>query len=133
MMLAFSIRGALCAAALVLLAAPVAGSKPEVLGVTPGEVQRLLSAEAPPLLLDVRSEAEFRAGHIAGATHIPHDEIAARIGEIQVPEAGVIVYCHKGPRARIAEKTLLEQGIARVLHLQDGFSGWEAAGFPVER
>lgn len=133
-MLAFSVRRALGVVGVVLFAAAsVAFAGPDVPSVAPAEVQRLLGAEAPPLLLDVRSEAEFRAGHIPGAVHIPHTEVAARIGEIRVPEAGVVVYCQKGPRARSAEQTLREHGVERVLHLQDGFSAWQAAGLPVER
>jgi phage shock protein E len=111
----------------------VACSSGGVSSVNVSEVETLRSAAAPPMVLDVRSEAEYRAGHIAGAIHVPHDELAARMGEIAVPEGGVIVYCQKGPRARKAEQVLLEHGVARVMHLEDGFSAWEAAGLPVQR
>ena len=134
MMAALSIRSALCALGLVLFwAAASASSQTEVPSVSVSEAQQLRTAAAPPLLLDVRTEAEFRAGHIAGAVHIPHTELAARVGELRAPEAGVIVYCQKGPRARLAEQTLLEHGVSRVMHLQGGFSAWEAASLPVER
>lgn len=135
-MLAFSIR-ALCALTLAMgctwLGCSRDAREVDVRNVSASETQELQNAASPPLLLDVRTEAEFRAGHIAGAIHIPHTELAARLGEIRVPEAGVIVYCQKGPRARMAEQTLVQQGISRVMHLEDGFSGWEAANLPVER
>ncbi len=134
MMLAFSIR-ALCTLLLAVSCTSLGCSKDvaEVRNVSASETRELRSASSPPLLLDVRSDEEFQAGHIAGAIHIPHTELAARLSEVQVPDAGVIVYCQKGPRARMAEQTLVEHGVAGVMHLQDGFSGWEAASLPVER
>ena len=121
---------------LVMVSACVACSAPagvSSVSVSVSEVETLRGGAAPPMVLDVRSEPEYRAGHIAGAIHVPHDELAGRIGELAVPEGGVIVYCQKGPRARKAEQVLLEHGVDRVMHLEDGFSAWEAAGLPVQR
>ena len=133
-MLAFSVR-ALCALVLAVSCTWLGCSRDvrAVQDVSSREALELVSEAIPPLVLDVRTDEEFQAGHIAGAVHIPHSELAARLGEVQVPEAGVIVYCQKGPRARMAEQTLVEHGVSGVMHLQDGFSGWEAASLPVER
>ena len=46
-------------------------------------VVRRIADGSAPVVLDVRSDAEFRAGHIPGAVHIPHDELAGRIDELQ--------------------------------------------------
>lgn len=61
--------------------------------------------------LDVRSAEEFASGHVDGAINIPHTEIAARIGELQLPQdANIALYCGSGRRAGIAIETLQQLG-----------------------
>ena len=81
------------------------------------------------VLIDVRSQAEYEAGHIPGAVHIPFDEVAERINEVDTSD-GVVVYCMMGPRARKGEAALLSAGQEKVFHLEGGFSAWQAAGLP---
>src|SRR5512138_776746 len=47
--------------------------------VTPSEVMRALAAEAPPLLLDVRTEQEYRDGHVAGAIWVPLGQLGGYV------------------------------------------------------
>ncbi len=82
-----------------------------------------------PVLIDVRSQAEYSAGHIPGAVHIPFDEVAERINEVDTSR-GVALYCMVGPRARKGEAALLAAGQEKVFHLEGGFSAWQAAGLP---
>lgn len=96
------------------------------------ELQASLESANAPLLVDVRTPEEFRAGHIPGAINVPHDQVATRARELASPN-GVAVYCMKGPRARIGEAALLARGVAGVLHVEGGFSAWQAAGLPVAR
>lgn len=51
--------------------------------ITPAELDAALSGGSPPLLIDVRSEEAYRAGHIPGARHIPSDEIEKSLDQIQ--------------------------------------------------
>ncbi len=89
-------------------------------------------AEAP-LLLDVRSAAEFAGGHIPGSVNIPHDQLAARIGEIAMHrERGVVVYCERGGRAVAAASVLAAERFTSIQHMQGDMSGWRAAGLPTE-
>lgn len=60
------------------------------------------------MLLDVRTSAEFAAGHIRGAVNIPVQELASRLGE--VPEGRVVVYCHSGRRSATATEMLEAEG-----------------------
>lgn len=60
-------------------------------------------------LLDVRSEAEFAAGHIEGAVNIPVQNLEARVGEVPVAEP-VVVYCQSGGRASHAARMLGQAG-----------------------
>lgn len=63
------------------------------------------------LVIDVRSQQEFDAGHLEGALHIPFDqtdEIARAIGEDRQRE--VVLYCGSGRRVGIAIDALEERG-----------------------
>jgi len=84
------------------------------------------------IVLDVRPEAEFRAGHIAGARSVPVDELEKRLK--QIPRSReVVAYC-RGPFCVYSDEAvamLRGKGYrARRLHI--GFPDWRAAGLPVE-
>jgi phage shock protein E len=68
--------------------------------------------------IDVRSDEEFNAGHVSVAAHVPHDEIAARIGEVtEDRDAEIFLYCKSGRRAGIAKDVLEDMGYTRVTNL----------------
>jgi len=46
------------------------------------ELRHDQGAETAPVIIDVRGEGEYAAGHIPGALHIPADELEARLDEI---------------------------------------------------
>jgi hydroxyacylglutathione hydrolase len=85
-----------------------------------------------PVVIDVRTAEEYKAGHIPGALNISFDQVAERISGIDAPH-GVALYCMVGPRARKGEAALLAAGYTTVLHLQGGLAAWQEAGFPVDR
>lgn len=85
-----------------------------------------------PVVIDVRTPAEYASGHIPGAVNIPFDQISQRTAEID-DRRGVALYCKIGPRARKGESALLAAGYEKVFHVEGGFSAWQAAGLPVER
>jgi rhodanese-related sulfurtransferase len=88
---------------------------------------RIASGEAP-LILDVRTPAEFAEGHIPGAINIPHDELAGRVEELGVERnAEVVVYCGSGRRAGLAESVLVETGFSNVHDLNGHWLGWSGA------
>lgn len=67
--------------------------------------------------IDVRTLDEFNAGHIAGAAHIPYEEIAQRIGEVTTDKNAVIhLYCRSGNRSGIAQQTLLAMSFGNALN-----------------
>ncbi|MFC4726778.1 rhodanese-like domain-containing protein [Coralloluteibacterium thermophilus] len=85
----------------------------------------------PPLVVDVRSEEEYAAGHVPGAVSLPHD----RVGELADRlEAGreLVLYCRSGRRSRIAGPELEARGF-RVRYLEGDYPAWEAAGLSVAR
>jgi len=102
--------------------------------VSQAEVLRLLDAGTAPLILDVRTPEEFAEGHVPGAVNISHDELAARLAEVEgARDNGVIVYCRSGRRAATAEELLLGQGFQNVQHLEGDILAWLEAQHPVER
>ncbi|MPZ66642.1 MAG: metalloregulator ArsR/SmtB family transcription factor [Pseudonocardiaceae bacterium] len=93
-------------------------------------VHRLDTAQA--VLVDVRPEAEYTAGHLPGARSIPIDELAARLDELPA-ETEIVAYC-RGPYcvyAPQAARLLRQHGrAARPLH--GGWADWTLAGLPTE-
>ena len=74
-------------------------------------------------LLDVRTPVESRIVTLPGATLIPVQELAARVGELDRGRP-VVAYCHFGPRSQNATLWLRSQGFARVLSLAGGIDAW---------
>ena len=69
------------------------------------------------LLIDVRSPAEFKQGHIKGAKNIPLNEIASRTKEIGKVEQAVVLYCRSGSRSSGAMRILKSNGFLNVNNL----------------
>ncbi len=84
------------------------------------------------LIVDVRAESEWDAGHLPGAIHIPLPELEDRLGEIPA-DRDVVLQCQGGGRSAIAASLLKARGHVRVANLAGGYSAWVAAGLPVER
>ncbi len=117
---------------LVAASLAIAGDVPTI---APDElVVELKSKQEKILVLDVRSQKEYDSGHLPGALHIPHDELASRIDEVKLQEADkVVVYCEVGGRAGKAEATLTEAGIENVYDLEGHMRGWRADKRPTKR
>jgi rhodanese-related sulfurtransferase len=84
---------------------------------------------SPGLLVDVRSNSEFAAGHIPGAVNIPMDEIEARLGDLGI-NLPLVLICQSGKRARMTA-TLLEPCRREVKVLEGGTKAWIEADLPV--
>ncbi len=84
------------------------------------------------VVVDVRPEPEYRAGHISGAISVPVDDLERRLNELP-EDAEIVAYC-RGPYCVYADeavRTLVRQGRS-ARRLQDGFPEWDVAGLPVE-
>ena len=94
--------------------------------------QSELGQVSAPLILDVRSPQEYAQGHIPGAINIDYREILGQIETIRAfnsPE--IILYCERGVRAGVAERTLAEAGVESV-QLAGNIRAWRKAGLPLE-
>jgi rhodanese-related sulfurtransferase len=92
----------------------------------------VLMNRSKPLILDVRDDAEFAAGHIQGAKHIPVAELLARMKEIEkFKDKPVLVHCQKGMRAKGACSILKAQQFSQLHSLQGGLDAWVEAKMPL--
>jgi len=98
--------------------------------VAPRRLAARLGGADAPLVLDVRTPEEYAAGHVPGALLIPHDQLAQRLAEISA-DRELVVYCHSGRRATLAERVLTAHG-RQVSQLDGSWLGWQAAGLPSE-
>lgn len=86
------------------------------------------------LVLDVRDEAEFAAGHIRGAKLIPLIKLKERIGELERHrQQPIVVVCRSGSRSATATALLGHREFGQVYNLADGMMGWQKAELPVEK
>lgn len=92
--------------------------------------ERLATPDAPTVV-DVRSEKEWAAGHIAGSLSIPLNHLADRASEIAKARP-VVVHCEGGYRSAIAASVLAQAGRSDVLDLVGGFKAWAASKLPVQ-
>jgi rhodanese-related sulfurtransferase len=96
--------------------------------VDPGSAADLLAARSA-VVVDVRQHAEWKTGHIQGATHIPLDQLSSRLD--QLPHGKTIVtVCRSGHRSAVAAGTLTRAGYD-VLNLHGGINAWARAGLPL--
>lgn len=101
--------------------------------VTPAELHELLNTGRAPVIVDVRSNREYKSGHVPGAIHLPFWLAFARSGEVDAPKDElVVVYCAHGPRAGIGKAALLLEGFTQVRYLRGHMTDWYKAGLPVE-
>lgn len=99
--------------------------------VSPSEAVLLINRENA-LVLDVRDEAEFAAGHITDARHIPLAQLEERLGEIRKSkDKPVIVHCQAGARSAKACNLLHNLGFSKLYNLQGGLNAWTQAKLPV--
>lgn len=83
-------------------------------------------------VVDVRTPAEYAAGHVPGAVNIPFDEVDRRHAELGSPSSPVLLYCRSGRRSGIAQQVLQSKGFSRVYDFQV-FDRWVQAGGPEAR
>jgi rhodanese-related sulfurtransferase len=103
------------------------GDKP----LPPTEAVRLIN-DKNALLIDVRSPADFKKGHILNAVNVPTGRLEERAAELaKTKPAAVICYCAMGTAAPQATTRLRKLGFAAVYSLKGGLNAWQAASLPI--
>jgi rhodanese-related sulfurtransferase len=112
----------------------VTDAKSRIKECTVHDVKQLLERREPFVLIDVREESEYAAGHAAGAIHIGKGVIERDI-EAKVPDPAtrLVLYCGGGFRSALAADALQKMGYTNVLSMDGGWSAWVQAGLPTEK
>ena len=94
---------------------------------------QLAAAGDPVIVLDVRTAAEFNAGHVAGARLLPLAELERDPSQLEVSGERVYVICRSGNRSAQASRVLCQEGCEGVFNVSGGLTSWARAGYPVVR
>ncbi|MCE2926754.1 MAG: hypothetical protein LW823_03805 [Rickettsiales bacterium] len=105
--------------------------------ISPDEVMALLSSPRRGeefILIDVREDREWQAGHIKGAIHIGKGVIERDI-ESRVPDHGakVVLYCGGGYRSVLAAESMQKMGYDNVYSMSGGWREWCEKSYPIEK
>lgn len=89
-------------------------------------------ADGKVAVIDVRTPDEFKEGHIKGAKNIDimSKDFEAQLGKLDKTQP-TLVHCQAGGRSTRALPVFEKLGFTNLIHLDEGFGGWEAAGKPV--
>jgi rhodanese-related sulfurtransferase len=98
------------------------------------QYKKMLDAGDAHVLVDVREDSEWAAGHASGAEHIGKGVIERDI-EAKVPDknATLVLYCGGGYRSALAGDALRSMGYGNVISLDGGWRAWQQAGLPTEK
>ena len=96
------------------------------------DLRTMMDDGAPLVVIDVREQHEFEAGHLIGAIHIGKGVIERDIEKHGFgDEARIVLYCGGGYRSAIAAKSLKDMGWTNVSSLWGGWRGIQAEGLPI--
>ncbi len=94
-------------------------------------LRQRLSGERPPQVLDVRSRAEWRRGHIAGAINLPINELRAGLSSLGLAtDRPVVAICLSAHRSIPAVRLLRSRGFQQAVQLQGGMLAWWRQALP---
>jgi rhodanese-related sulfurtransferase len=98
------------------------------------EYQRMRAAGEPHVLVDIREDHEWAAGHASDAVHLGKGIIERDI-EAQVPrkDTKLVLYCGGGYRSALAADALRLMGYENAISLDGGWRAYQACGLPVEK
>lgn len=99
--------------------------------IDPTEATRLINHE-DAVVVDIRSEAEFKQGHILNAVHLPMSQLSENLKKMEpYKDRPIITLCRTGQRAPGAAGTLRKQGFEKVYALKGGLLAWQNANLPL--
>ncbi len=108
-------------------------AKSRVREIDVNEYRRIREAGEAHVLVDVREESEWNAGHAAGAVHLSKGVIERDI-ETTLPDksARLVLYCGGGFRSALSADALQKMGYQDVLSLDGGWRSYRDSGLPLE-
>jgi nitrous oxidase accessory protein len=98
--------------------------------VTVTEAKTMIDQDPSLVILDVRNQSEYDAGHIRNAGLIPVWQLASRLNELNKTDE-ILVYCKLGARSADASQILESNSFLHVYNMLGGIIAWTAIGYPV--
>mgnify|MGYP003504813625 CR=1 FL=1 len=97
-------------------------------------IEEFLQHKHPCVLIDVREDREWLAGHLPQAMHLGKGIIERDIEQVvQDKQQTMVLYCGGGFRSALAADVLQQMGYTDVLSLAGGYSAWLAQGLTIEK
>ncbi len=96
--------------------------------------KKMVADGSRPVLIDVREDSEWAAGHAAGAIHLGKGVIERDI-ETKIPAKGakLVLYCGGGFRSALAADALQQMGYTDAISLDGGWRAYQQSGLPIEK
>jgi hydroxyacylglutathione hydrolase len=98
---------------------------------SPEELFAKMQARDAIHVLDVREPSEWEQGFIAGARHIPMNNVLQRIDQLP-KETPIAIACAGGQRSSLIASLLLTRGFTKLFNVTGGMKAWTGANFPVD-
>jgi len=97
------------------------------------QYQHMVAAQQPHILVDVREDREWTAGHAVGAVHLSRGVIERDI-EQQIPDkkTTMVLYCGGGYRSALVADSLRKMGYENPISLDGGWRAYQSSGLPIE-
>jgi len=101
---------------------------------SPSSAIRLMNNHSDALVLDVRTAADYKKGHIKGAKNIPLSDLTSNIENLaKDKDKPVLVYCNSGNSVMRAIRLLKKAGFEKVNNLEGGIAAWKEANMPLTK
>ena len=98
------------------------------------ELYKRINAKKAPVIIDPRSEMEFRKGHVPGAINAPVRKILFNSANIPVEkDREIVIGCMHGQRAIIGKWLMKRRGYSNIVYLDGWIEGWIRDGLPLEK
>ena len=85
------------------------------------------------VVLDVREDSEFYAGHVPHSVHVPLGQLAKHAELEKYKNRPIIAICRSGMRSGRACSVLRKNGFEQVYNLAGGITAWQQANMPMEK
>ena len=107
--------------------------QPDVPSVSAKQVMDAIKNGEQCTLVDVRTEGEFKRGHIKNSMHIPQNAVSDTL-EQRIPDkkSKIYVYCLSGSRSVFAVSDMVKMGYTNVFDMKNGLLAWRAEHFDIE-
>ena len=111
----------------------IAGRTKGVARLGPVQATQLINSD-DAVVLDVRSDGEFRQGHIINSINVPESQLASKATELDAyKNRPVITVCRTGQVSAKASAALKQLGFEQIHTLVGGLAAWEGASLPLSK